>query len=199
MATYYNNGNYDKAKEYLIKGLKIINEAKEINKKNINPFVFNQETVELLQKMEYLKDNWDTEEIHNVNNVIHYSMFDLDVNMDGSPDQWRASNVELIKISVDENILSVKPLGVAYIYTYYPLRLKKEKSYRIIMQIKEDKKRIEYYVLGITSVYKPLVKEKDYYVAEFTVEKEPSESGNQLRIYIESDCTIENIIVQELN
>ncbi|NLW41470.1 MAG: O-antigen ligase family protein [Tissierellia bacterium] len=199
MGTSFNNGDYEKANEYLLKGLNVINEAKDVNKKNMNPFVFSQNSVELLHKMKFLKDNWNNEEIHDVNEVIHYSMFDLDTNMDGIPDQWRISNTELLKTTINEEYLSIQASGRAYLYTRYPIKFKKGNTYRVEVQLQNPVEYISYHIPGVSPKVLPLTLEDGKYVAELVVENDPSENGNQLRIYIEDDFLIKNISVKELN
>jgi len=198
MKDYFNNEDYEKAKEYLISGLNVINEAKEINQNNMNPFVFNEDTVELIQTMKFLKDNWDTDGIYDVNNIVYYSIIDLDVNMDGIPDQWRISNEDLMNVTVDNDKLSIKASGRAYLYTRYPIKFKEGKKYRVEVDINEDREYLYFYVAGITSDVLHLNKEDNKYVAEFKVKGEPDENGNQARIYVDSDCEIRSILVKEI-
>jgi len=197
MGNYFNDGDYEKAEEYLIKGLNVINEAMEINKKNLNPFVFSQNSVELLQKMKFIKDNWNSEEIAYINKIIHYSMFNLDINMDGIPDQWRISNKELINLSVNEENLTVQASSNSYLYTNYPIKLEKGKAYQIEIDTKGKVEYLFYYLSGITSGSLPLVKDDSKYTAEFLIENEPDKKGNQLILYLKSDCDIVNILIKE--
>ena len=199
MGRHFNAGEYDKAEEYLLKGLNVISEAKEINKKNMNPFVFNQNTVELLQKMKFLKDNWDSKDIQDINGVIHYSMFDLDVNSDGIPDQWKVGDTTLINIFIDNESLTVKSYGWAYIYTHYPIRLKKGDSYKIEVQLKEPIKYASYQISGITQKSLPLTQLGNKYVAELVIDEEPNNEGNAFRIFIDVDCAIDNVIIKKVN
>ena len=62
MRNDFNNEEYDKAEEYLLKGLNVINEATEVNKRNMNPFVLNEETIDKLQTMQFIKDYWEQKE-----------------------------------------------------------------------------------------------------------------------------------------
>ena len=198
MANSFNNEEYEKAEKYLSEGLKVIDEAREVNKKNMNPFVFKENTVELLQKMKYMKDNWNSEELHYINDVIHYSMFDLDVNMDDIPDQWRISNTELLNVYIHEEDLYIQATEWSYLHSHYPIKLNKGKTYKIEIITKEDVNYLEFIVIGITPKILPLTKGIDRYVGEFTVENEPSKNGNQFRIYINSDCVINSIHIKEM-
>ena len=159
MANSFNNEEYEKAEKYLSEGLKVIDEAREVNKKNMNPFVFKENTVELLQKMKYMKDNWNSEELHYINDVIHYSMFDLDVNMDDIPDQWRISNTELLNVYIHEEDLYIQATEWSYLHSHYPISFNKGKTYKIEIITKEDVNYLEFIVIGITPKILPLTKE----------------------------------------
>jgi len=198
MGVSFNKGDYKKAEEYLLKGLNVINEAKEANKKNMNPFVFNLNSVELLQKMRFIKDNWSNKEISDVNEIIHYSVFDLDINMDGIPDQWGISNKELLKVSVSEEGLYLQATEKVYLYSYYPIKLKKGKTYCFEVSSNDNIENLNFYLYGITAQALPFSKEGDKYKAELKIEKEPDENGNQLRIFIESECVVNSILVKEM-
>ena len=199
MATYFNNKDYEKAEDYLGKGLNVINEAKNINEKNLNPFLFNAESVELLQKMKYLKDNWIIKESCDVNSIIHYSICDLDVNNDGIPDQWKSGNTELINVATDGSNLLITSYGRTYLYTNYPIMIEQGKTYQIEVKTKDDLQYLTYYIPGIMSKAMSFTREDGNYKAELLVENNPDSNGNQLRLYIESDCVIESIIVKEKN
>ena len=199
IATYFNNGDYKKAEEYLERCLNAIKEASEINKNNLNPFLFNAESVELLQKMKYLKDNWIIKESCDVNSIIHYSICDLDVNNDGIPDQWKSGNTELINVATDGNNLLITSFGRAFLYTNYPIIIEQGKTYQIEVKTKDDLQYLTYYIPGIMSKAMSFTREDGNYKAELLVENNPDSNGNQLRLYIESDCVIESIIVKEKN
>jgi len=199
MATYFNNKDYEKAEDYLGKGLNVINEAKNINEKNMNPFLFSSDSVVLLQKMKYLKDNWIKKERCDVNSIIHYSICDLDVNNDGIPDQWKSGNTELINVATDGSNLLITSYGRTYLYTNYPIMIEQGKTYQIEVKTKDDLQYLTHYIPGIMSKAMSFTREDGNYKAELLVENNPDSNGNQLRLYIESDCVIESIIVKEKN
>ena len=97
----------------------------------------------------------------------------------------------------DKEGIKIKATGRTYIYTQYHPKFKQGKTYRIEVQLKEPVDYLKYYISGIKGATS-FNQEENIYISEFLVEKEPNENGNQLRIYVESDCTIENILVKEL-
>lgn len=199
MRDYFNSGDYEKAKEYLKKGLDVIEEAKEINKRNMEPFVFKEDTVKLLEIMKFVNDNWDNDAISIVNEVVHYSMFDLDINMDGVPDQWKTSNGDVMNVSIDKSCLSVQVSEKSYLYTSYPLILKKGGRYRVEIKLVGSTDYISCYVSGVTQREIQLIQEDGGgYIAEFLVEND-NKSDNQVRIYFEDNCVIQRILIEEID
>lgn len=198
MSEYFNREDYEKAKEYLIKGLNVIDEAKNANKMNMNPFVFNKNTVELLQIMKYMQDNWDTNAIFDVNKIVHYSMFDLDVNLDDIPDQWQVYyGKEQILTSITEGNFEIKTSVSTSLYTRYPLKFESGKTYLLELKLANSVNSFYYNIQGIGSKVTQLDQLNDnYYKAEFIVESNDA-NNNQLELFFNSDCVIEEILVIE--
>ena len=197
MGTHFNNGEHDTAKEYIDFGLNIINEATEANKRNMNPFVLKEETVALLQRMQFMNDHWDQDDLKDINNIILYSMFDLDVNLDGMPEQWGISDRTLFKTSIIDNDMKIKATGKSFIYSKPNIKLEKGKTYQIDVELKNPVEYITCYIAGITPDTLFFVQANGKYSVDLLVENEQSENGNQFRLYLESDCIIKNIIIKE--
>jgi O-antigen ligase len=197
MGTHFNNGEHDTAKEYINSGLNIIDEATEVNKRNMNPFIFKEETVALLQKMQFMNDYWDQDEISDINKIVHYSIFDLDVNMDGMPDQWSIADAELVNASITEDNLEIKAIERSLIYSQHYIKLEKGKTYQIEVKLKDSVEYLSYYIVGITPKILPLARDNGKYLAGLLVEDEPYENGNQFRVYLEENCILESIVVKE--
>lgn len=198
MKEYFNNEDYEKAKEYLLKGLNVIDEAKKINKKNINPFVFNQNTVELLQIMKFMQDNWDSDEIYNVNEVIHYSIFSLDINLDDLPDQWQVyyGRYQSV-ITTKEGNFEIDTQVSTSLFTRYPINLEKGETYIIEIQLSNPIENLYYYIPNVVNLSSLERVVGNYYRAEFKVEGDTNSNGNQLELFFNSSCIIESIIVKK--
>jgi O-antigen ligase len=198
MRKHFNDEDYENTMKYIESAFSAIDEAKETNKKNMNPFIFNADTIELLEKMQFINDYIDNpDELKSINEIVHYTIPYTDVNLDTIPDQWRISDTALLKAAVSDEGIKIKATGRAYIYTQYHPKFKQGKAYRIEVQLKEPVDYLAYFIYGIKDRTE-LKKEENKYVAEFLVKNEPDENENQLRIYVESDCTIENILIKEL-
>ncbi|MFZ5987221.1 MAG: O-antigen ligase family protein [Bacillota bacterium] len=94
----FNQNNTELAMEYLEKTYNIIDEAKKVNKQNLSPFGFNRETVEMLEKIKYIKDNIKQGNTVNIDKVIFYSMPELDVDLNNKPEQFLVANSEDVKL-----------------------------------------------------------------------------------------------------
>lgn len=196
MKEYFNKEDYEKAKEYLIKGLSVINEAKIINEKNMNPFTFSENTIDLLQKMKFMEDNWNTDEIYNINKVVHYSLLGLDMNMDQIPEQWMLGDNEQISTSIVDNSLLVDT-DFGYIYSRYPIKFEKGKTYRIEIILEEPIDYIAYHIVGMSSNVIPFEYSGEKYISDLFIESEPAQNGNQLVVYFSADCKVQSILVIE--
>jgi tetratricopeptide (TPR) repeat protein len=197
MSTNFNKGDYDRAKEYIDSGLNIISEVIEVNKRNMNPFVFKEETITLLQKLQFMHDYWDKDELKDINKIVHYSILNLDVNMDGMPDQWGINETAFINVSIIDNSMGIKASGRNFIYSQPDVKFEKGKTYQIDVKFKSPVENIAYYVVGITPNTLPLIQVDGKYSADLMIENEPNENGNQFRLYLESDCVIERINIKE--
>jgi len=198
MGNHFNAQDYENTVKYIESALSVIDEAEEANKRNMNPFIFDSGTAGLLEKMQFINDQINNlNELRSINEIVHYTIPYMDVNLDGVPDQWRINDTALLNAAADNEGIKIKASGRAYIYTQYYPKFKQGKTYRIEVQLKEPVDYLAYYISGIKSRTK-LKQQGNKYFAEFLVENEPDKNGNQLRIYMESDCTIENILIKEL-
>jgi tetratricopeptide (TPR) repeat protein len=198
MRKHFNDEDYENTMKYIESALNVIDEAKETNKKNMNPFIFNADTIELLEKMQYINDYIDNpDELKSINEIVHYTIPYMDTNLDTIPDQWRINDTTLMNITAERKGMEMRASGRTFMYTQYYPKFKQGKTYRIEVQLKKPVDYIAYFIYGIKDRTE-LKKEENKYVAEFLVKNEPDENENQLRIYVESDCTIENILIKEL-
>ncbi len=193
--TYFNNNEEEKAYQYLKDGLNIIREVTEINKRNMNPFVFSEDVVETLQNMQYLYDYWDTYELANINEVVHYTLPYLDVNLDQIPDQWRSGDSGLIGLTASEQGIQVQAKGSSYISTQNKVKFEKGKRYVVKVKLDRPVDKLAFDIVGLANQTVLKAEDGNRYAGEILIEKEPKVDGNQLRVYFESDCVIESLLL----
>lgn len=196
--TYYNNSDDRNAKKYLEEGLNIVQEAKEVNNSNMNPFEFDQKTIDILQVMKYIYDYYGKPELSKINEVIHYTLPNLDVNLDKVPDQWRSGDSELIDLTASEQGILIHVSGTGYIYSQQLLKLKKGKKYSFEIKASKDDNNLSCQIVDLEDNFTLQKVGSDRYYGELIVENEPNEQGNQFRIIANSDCIIESVKVMEL-
>lgn len=196
MVKYYNDEDYPNAEKYLEAALDVVDEATKVNERNMNPFILNEETIEMLQTIQFVKDKWnDNASLAEINEIIHYTIPYLDVDHDKIPDQWKSNNPELVSMSATEKGIEVNVSEGSFIYTQYPIKLESGKKYIVEVKLNKALESISYEVVGMTG-NSPFQAIDDYwYVSELIAE---NDSENILRIYLESDCVIESIIIKEI-
>ncbi|MCX7922456.1 MAG: O-antigen ligase family protein [Clostridia bacterium] len=152
---YFNNGDYKSAEKYLDRALTMISEAKRINKGNLNPFVFNTATMELLEKLSYIKDSLSAKKELDIDKVIFYGIPDIDTDLDGINDQMQDYNLANVKLKTEDNILMAENNVTEepqFIKTR-ALKLNPNKNYRISVEVanSEGSEGIPFKIDGISS------------------------------------------------
>lgn len=195
--SYLKQGDNEKGIDKINDLLKIIDEATNVNKSNLAPFVFNIATQEYLEKSYYIKK--ESEEKHlNIDNLVFQSIFEMDINSDNVPDQWYINDVSGMNInlengvfSVDRNDLSNNPYISTRGFTFEP-----NSVYRIevVLDNQEDVKSIPYRVMGISDTLQQMYLKGDVYSSQF---KAPDrlDGNNSLRIYIKDNYKIKSVRV----
>ena len=98
-------------------------------------------------------------------------------------------------MSATEKGIEVNVSEGSFIYTQYPIKLESGKKYIVEVKLNKALESISYEVVGMTG-NSPFQAIDDYwYVSELIAE---NDSENILRIYLESDCVIESIIIKEI-
>ena len=191
--TYFNNADDENAKKYLDEGLNIIKKAAEVNSKNMNPFMFDEKATEILQVMRYIHDYYDQPEMDQINELIHYTIPNLDINLDQVPDQWQKEDNGLISVIASDQGLDIHTTEKSFIYIRNPLKLTKDEKYYIEVRLDKPVGGLSFEIVDLTGNLSMQQNGNNQYSSEFLIENDPDEKGNQLRIYVDTDCMIETI------
>lgn len=149
ISQYLKTNDHEDVQNYINLSMSVIDDAIQTNKENMNPFLFNKETVNLYEKIDYIRKNLDRVS-GNVDIIVHNSLFDLDINLDNFPDQWYVYNPELVSAFVDEGRLHIKASGRSCISARYPVSFEKGKTYKIFVKIDKPIDYLGFHVVGIT-------------------------------------------------
>lgn len=194
---YYAKGQDKEADKYFEKVLSTVNWAKEVNKKNLDPFVFNAKTSEYLERVMYLKENVKDREKALKGNIVFYNMPDLDLNQDNIPDQWTLYTRDGIQIRNDDNkmiVESKKPEPTNYIESR-ALSLIPGKKYRIEVELANSQsiKTIPYLITGVNKQAEVLKPSGNVYSADVSVPADMKYDSPALIIYIKGKYEIKSI------
>lgn len=199
---YINEGNKEKAEYYIEKIANVQDEAIKVNKKNMNPFIFNAATDEKLEKLLYAKDNLDSVKKTDLEKLVFYNIPEIDVDFDGLPDQWTATSNISLNVTGDKKAMAAENknnAGDSYIQSRQ-LTLTAGKKYRIEAQIKVNSatEAIPFDITGITQPGAALKQSGAGYTAEFITTADFKPSDNRLRIFLTDKYEISSIIITEV-
>lgn len=140
---YYNNEEYDKAKEILVRALKIKEDLQVTSKRTVQPLSTNIDLVYKIGEIQYYLDNFDAPDApfamgYNLDFAYY---FDIDANNDGKIDMLSTSKPEGSKIDYEyivdgeEKFLRITNDGEVYGFIY-PYGIKLEPDTEYLVQIK---------------------------------------------------------------
>jgi len=180
-------------------------ELQEYNKRNLRPVLFNKETYEMLEHMQYVSDNRnDLFEIE-LNKIAFYSVSYMDVDNNKIPDQWTVTGK-----GISLNIYEQDPKTIAVSYkkgqeeqyiTSRELSLKPGKTYsiEINMGVNDPDKYINYMITGLMNEYGIIAFNGiNRYVAEFSVPEDAQGNAKYaLRLKFNESVNLRSILIIE--
>ncbi|OPZ94685.1 MAG: O-Antigen ligase [Firmicutes bacterium ADurb.Bin419] len=195
---YLQQNEKEKALKYIDMTLGIIDEAREKNKGNLAPFKFNDSTIEILEKLDYIKKNINENMQADINRIIFYSMPEIDVNLDNIPDQWDLSGSGDAKLSYsDKSIIAEAANGVLI---SRKLKFKPDTKYRIELKMTnlEAQSQVSYSLDGITEHAEYFKQDKDILSAEITLPQGTKDFESVLRIIVNGKYEILEVMIEEI-
>ncbi len=199
-SSYFQNGDNEKGLEFIGKVLNIIDEAKKVNISNLSPFIFNDTTQTYLEKAFYIKSGIAGKEIK-TENLVFQSIFNMDVDSNGIPDQWTVSDKSIVDakihngaFNIGKNDMTKKP----YIYTRN-LGLEQNNQYKIEVELidPDNIKSIPYRIPGLSERIEQLNFNDGVYSAEVLVSNKSDK--NMLHLYIENNYEIKSVRITQIN
>jgi len=197
---YIYNNDYINANSYINKTINLIYDAKDVNRRNLNPFTFNTETSEIIEKTKYLADNLGKGKNINLSSIWFYSVMEMDVNDNLIPDQWEYTNRNDVSIKYDQGSLIVKNMkeSGAGILESRHINFEPGRTYVIEMELNnsEDIEKISYYITGMNTKYEPIKKTGEKYYSYFSVPEDYKPSTrNTLRLNINDVIEIKSLVI----
>lgn len=198
----YNFGlkNDTKALELVDKGIAVSEEASKYSKISLMPFIMTNETITILGKLQYIKDNYKKGMELKLDSVAFYSLPWLDVNGDGTSDQWRESTPDVSMKTIDNTVfLTNSKAGTWGNAQTMPLPLKTQSGYKISLKLhgKDQPKSIPFIIAGVSESNSGLLLNGDEYTAFIKTPKVVNTATSIFRLGIMGQYKIENIEIIE--
>lgn len=183
------------------KVLSFINEIKEVNKRNMNPFILAPEAQEMVEKLKYIKDNIHKQKEINFGKIVFYNIPEMDLNEDGIPDQWSESKPGEVQVKIDNEIMvaeSKVPGEIMFIQSR-ALVFQPGKTYKIEVMLEkpEELSSIPFVITGVSEKNEGLKPVGDIFTAEFTTPGNFKAGVNTARIGINGRYGISDIQIIE--
>ncbi|MCX7747305.1 MAG: O-antigen ligase family protein [Clostridia bacterium] len=196
----FKNKKEQEAVKFLDKPLAMDQRAKEVNKRNLTPFIFTGRTQETIEKIKYIKEKIKDQKQIYANKLVFYNMPELDIDENGIPDQWKYNDSNIKLVSDKGSMVAENKLkDTAAFIDSRQLNMKPNQSYRIEVELTGDSKpdSIPFRVTGANEQNQGLKSEGNIYSAEFTAPQTLSNPYNVLQLGIKGRYEIKNITVME--
>lgn len=199
---YFSKNDNATAKTYIDQALAIAEEAAEVNKNNMNPFVFNTQTSTMLEWLKYIKDKIDVEKKIDIGKIAFYLLPDMDVNSDGIPDQWTKGNQENIAIRQENGGMTVENTDAkkqGYIESR-ELSLLAGKNYKIEMGLADMTgiQSIPFMITGVNAKNELLKPENGLFTAVVKLPRDFKPNKNVLRVFVNGKYTVKTLTIEEI-
>jgi O-antigen ligase/tetratricopeptide (TPR) repeat protein len=196
--SYFTNIENDKGLEYTDKTLALIEEAKSVNEKNLVPFIFNAQTMDMLEKLKYIKDMHKIKQSINIDTVVFYGISNMDIDSDGIPDQWKPSGEGHVEFGMeDSGVLTIENTGVVEVPYIESRELQLQPGNEYTLQVKLANNigvhGIPYTITNLTAQPENMVLKEGAYTAEFKIPEEHTANNSTLRLYVTDKYVIEGI------
>ena len=180
--------------------LAFIDQAKKVNRNNLAPFIFTPKTMDLIERASLLKYNKYKGGI-DLSKEIMFEVNDMDIDLDGVPDQWEGSSPENVKILINgmnlevKNISSEKEANLVSRTLFFS----SGKTYRIELAISENTEdaEIPYTISGVVEKGNFKKQQGNIYTSEFNTSPEFIQAENKLSISVRDKFVIKNFVITE--
>lgn len=196
----YRRGGAETSKQSFDTVLDIIGEARTTNARNLFPFKFLAGTSAIIEKDKFMKDNLDSESKINADGVAFYNYPEMDVDLDGLPDQWTFDR-NTADVRVNGSVMSAASLdgnAPASIQSRV-LYLSKGKTYKIELKLDEGAREDIGFAITGTAIGGVLPDSGNQaYTAEFSTPEEFKAGDNRLVISFAGDVNIKGLKMLEV-
>ena len=193
-----NENKKDEALRYLDKAIGAINEAREKNKNNMAPFIFNAGTSEMLERLKYIEENINKSGQTDAEKIVFFSISDMDIDSDSIPDQWSIVRGENVKLGYNGSRLMLDAENG--IVESRKLKFRPNTNYRITIEFEslELNNGLQFTVKEITKEPQLFKQEKNVLYAEVRTPQGQAEFESTINIIVDGKMTISRILIEEV-
>ncbi|ODM27125.1 polymerase [Clostridium sp. Bc-iso-3] len=200
---YLNNGDPESARKYLDLALKTIDTAKTKNERNMDPFVFNTKTMEYLEKLVYIKENFDRLDLEEVEKIKFLSINEIDIDSNNIPDQWKIVQVERVEVSINEGNIQINNINDNTPGSFQTRNINFEggKKYKIelITDNQEDGTKVLYYIPEFHKDFVQLEKTGEgKYSVNIEIPQDYKAANTYIRFRFSKDSLIKSLTVTQI-
>lgn len=197
---YLQKNNKEQAMAMADRALKTISWATEVNKKNMNPFVFNSKTSQYLEQFTYYKDKQNDKNLTGTETIAFYSLPYMDIDGNSMPDQWNATPSKDYILKAENKMLRVDKMTTAqdsFIQSRL-LALNPNTQYRVELNLENQNGQtgIRYLVSGVNAQAENFEFANGANFAEFTTPEKVE--NNSLMLYFDKGCVIKSLSIIEM-
>jgi len=199
---YLKNDEHENAKKHLDLALSVISNAKAKNERNMDPFAFSEKTMEYLEKMVYMKENFDNLNLGQVDKVKFQSINEMDIDSDNIPDQWNIVQKERVELSISEGNILVNNINDDTLGSFQTRNINFEagKNYRIELALdNQEDINVLYFVPELHTKFVQLEKTGEgKYSANIELPSDYKAENTFIRFRFSKDSSIKSLIVTEI-
>jgi len=183
----------DKGLEYIDKTLMLIDDARKVNTKNLDPFIFSAATDEMLERLKYVKDNVGKQYNFALDKIVFYNVPSMDINYDGVPDQWNKAVPASVNIKYEKGIMQAinKDESIQFIRSR-ELEFVPGRTYTVSVFLNncDEVESVPFEITGVTKGVETLVRNGTEYTAQVTIPEDYEPRDNYLRIGVADQIDI---------
>lgn len=201
-ATYFGNNKNVKALGCVDKALAVLEEESNVNKRNWKPFSISENAMQMGERLKYVKDNINKQTDITVGKIAFYNYPEVDMNLDGTPDQWSSDNPEDVKFSVTKDGMLVENISKGrnvYIRSR-TINTTKGKKYRIMVELGGGEKfnEIQYKLDNVETKTPLKLSGENIYTTEVTITELGGVPASPLYLKISDKLLLRNIQIYEI-
>lgn len=202
MKFYLQNNDNNNTLKYAEKVLAVIDEARTVNKGNLNPFNFSDETYNMIGKVMLVKDYLVINKNIDFDKIVFNSIPNIDLNFDNKPDQWRVfDGLDYISITSGDRFMRVENTSTDKVGSIRSISfgISKGKVYHIEVEIENVPQAgiISFSLPEVSTRTEELKQNGKIYSADIPISSECRVTSSTLLLNVKGSFDIKSVKITE--